>query len=73
MIHGTLQIENHPMRVCEWVEELGRCLECVRESMKDNMVDAKEKLKQDFDTKARDRRLREGDMVLMRLPGLTWK
>ena len=65
--------EKKAMNVSQWVEELGQRLEVIRDTMREKMVVAKEKLKRDYDRGARLRSFDVGEMVLMRIPGLAGK
>ena len=74
MLHMWDTQEKRIMIVCAWIEELDKRLEIVRDlPLRKKMTIAKDKLKKEYDQKVRLLELQIGQMVLMRIPGLTGK
>ena len=61
------------VKISEWVEQLGEKLEALREIMGKKEKEAKEKMKSDYDKKARKREITVGSMVMVRIPGMNGK
>ena len=62
--------EKQEIHVCKWVEELQERFEIIRDCVKEKKEKAKRKMKEEYDKKARVRELKEGSLVLLRVPGL---
>lgn len=59
--------------VCMWVEQLQERLEMVRDTVRECETKAKVKMKAMYDKKAQSREFQEGNMVLLRVPGMVGK
>ena len=62
--------EKNEFNMCEWMEKLQERLEVVRECVRQKEVEAKERMKKEYDKRAKERVLNEGSLVLLRVPGL---
>ena len=80
-MHGPLDViaegwqykEQEEVRVCEWVEQLGKQLEALRDIMRKKESEVKGKMKADYDRKAKVREFNVGSMVMIRIPGMNGK
>ena len=57
----------------EWLEELTRTVQVVRDQMKENQKESQKKRKDAYDAKSVQRTFKPGDMVLVKLPGIHGK
>ena len=74
VIHqGWCEDEFEDLDCGEWADWLVSKLECWHELMRERGVEASRKRKENFDRKAVCRELEVGDLVLIRIPGLTAK
>ena len=67
------QQRRQPFKVSEWLDELERRFEVVKEASRQNQEKLKKQTVEDFNKKAKHRELKEGEMVWIRTPGLTSK
>ena len=65
--------EKEKFDVCIWVEELQERLEVIKNCVGEKEEKSKEKMKAEYDKKAKIRELKEGSLVLLRVPGLNNK
>ena len=65
--------EKETLNVCEWVVMLQKRLEVVHDMLREKMTEAKTKQKLDYDKNTKMRHFQMGDMVPMRILGLTGK
>ena len=65
--------EQEEVRICEWVEQLGKQLEALRDIMRKKESEVKGKMKADYDRKAKVREFNVGSMVMIRIPGMNGK
>ena len=65
--------EEKEMNVVEWVSELKRKLELVREVVREKETKAKKAMKATYDRNAKERDLEVGSLVLVKVPRLTRK
>ena len=65
--------EEKEMNVVEWVSELKRKLELVREVVREKETKAKKAMKATYDRNAKERDLEVGSLVLVKVPRLTGK
>ena len=74
VIHqGWCKEEFEDLNCGEWADWLVSKLECWHELMRERGVEASKRRKDEFDRKAVCRELEVGDLVLIRIPGLTAK
>ena len=59
--------EQEEMRVCEWVEEMGKQLEALIDIMRKKELEVKGKMKADYDRKAKVKEFNVGSMVKIRI------
>ena len=57
----------------EWVEDLYKRLDLIKDILREKMGKAKQVLKKDYDKCAKTRIFENGDLVLIRIPGMTNK
>ncbi len=73
VVEGWMSIEKKSFNVTKWMEELNNRLEKIKDIMYDNGLMAQAKAKQQHDKKTQVRQINEGDMVLLRSPGMLGK
>ena len=77
-VRGPLEIlrenwenqEKEQFNVSTWIEELHERLQTIRDVAAQREVEAKKKMKMNYDRQSKPRELKEGSMVLLRIPGL---
>ena len=65
--------EKEKFDVCKWVEELRERLEVIKNCVREKEENSKKRMKDEYDKKAKVWELKEGSLVLLRVPGLNYK